>query len=62
MTFDKVRETDSFEESKMVENFPVVMLTYANDDYYMNAPQIIDEKDEAKMRTKTIQFENYKDL
>ena len=53
MTFDKVRETDSFEENLTIENFPICMITYANDKYYLNAPEVFDDNED-KLITKEI--------
>ena len=61
MTFDKVRETNTFEEDLNIENFPVCLITYANDKYYLNAPQIYDEKTD-RFENKGIQFDYYQDL
>ena len=61
MTFDKVRETDTFEEDLTIENFPICLITYANDKYYLNAPQVYDEESD-KFHTEGIQFDYYQDL
>ena len=61
MTFDKVREAKSFDEALIIENFPVCMITFANDKYYLNAPQVFDEESD-KFEAKGIQFDYYQDL
>ena len=61
LSFDKVRETDSFDEILNVKNFQVCMLTFANEDYYLNVSVEIDEV-EGKYKTDKIQFQRFTDL
>jgi len=56
---------DTFDEQTRVENNQVVLLTYANDNYYLNAPMSLVEDDETKeyvWKNSAIHFESYNDI
>ena len=61
LTYNKVRENDSFDEVRNVKNNTLVMLTFANENYYLNIPQEVNEET-GELETQKIQFERFEDL
>lgn len=59
INYDSVRESDTFDEVEDVQSSEVVLLTYANDGYYLNVPHVINDK--GKYEEKNIVFETWQD-
>ena len=63
LKYDLVRESDTFDEIEDVQSSEVVLLTYANDAYYLNVPdpEAIVEGEEHDVTDQHILFEGWQD-
>ena len=43
LKYTKIKESQSFETVRTLENTSVCLITYANDNFYLNLPQVVDK-------------------
>ena len=58
--YSLVRESDTFNEVEDVQTSEVVLVAYANEDYYLNVPHTFDPKD-GEYHEENLSFQNTKD-
>jgi hypothetical protein len=60
ITYDLVRESDTFDEVEDVQSSEVVLLTYANDNFYLDVPHKID-KISGEYKEQNLIFQHWRD-
>lgn len=60
ITYNLIRESDTFDEIEDVQSSEVVLLTYANDTFYLNVPHSLD-KESGEYEEQNLIFQNWQD-
>jgi hypothetical protein len=60
LTYDLIRESDTFDEVEDVQSSEVVLLSYANDNFYLDVPHKSD-KETGEYLEQNLTFKNWKD-
>ena len=60
ISYNRIKESNTFDELKNVSSNEVVLLTYSNDSYYLNVPQVLDQTTGA-LKEQNILFQNWED-
>ena len=60
ISYNRIRESNTFDEYENLGSNEVVLLAYSNDSYYLNVPQVLD-RTTGVLREQNILFQNWED-